>query len=373
MLAPHDTEPFELPDDEPAGINNKDEWLRFCRDRDQLSLRPERLTAAQRADLTPRERAVYDQQRKVWHARFGPLSVPALTYISEQLWRVIETNMLSGSPHAHPSAALDADGTLGKTTIITECARYADRKVRQMYPVRSRRDDRTPSVYITLRSSASVKSVNRSIASFYGLPHAPGRSSEDFEYAVAECARRCRTVVLCIDDFHQVKSRSRDHTLVSGYIKHLQNVLPVTVILAGIDILDQLDDGHGPGKRRLSQTGGRFSVYTLTRYGRTTQDEQHDWKELVANFSSHLVLEHGAGDLVARAKYLHTRSGGSIGSLSRLLRHAANTAISTDGPEKLDRWLLDSIRLDKIAEEYARSHGWKPSPGSRSIPPRRPR
>ncbi|WP_308368696.1 hypothetical protein [Streptomyces sp. ISL-36] len=54
---------------------------------------------------------------------------------------------------------------------------------------------------------------------------------------------------------------------------------------------------------------------------------------------------HEPGTLVRLAKYLHTRTDGSISSLSHLVRAAAISAIA-DGSERVTRPLLKSIPVD---------------------------
>ncbi|MET9399404.1 hypothetical protein [Kitasatospora sp. NPDC002965] len=54
---------------------------------------------------------------------------------------------------------------------------------------------------------------------------------------------------------------------------------------------------------------------------------------------------HEPGSLVRPAKYLHTRTGGSISSLSHLVRAGAISAIA-DGSERITRRLLDSVPVD---------------------------
>jgi hypothetical protein len=71
---------------------------------------------------------------------------------------------------------------------------------------------------------------------------------------------------------------------------------------------------------------------------------------LVATLENGLRLhEHAPNTLTAQAQYLHHRTGGSISSLSHLIRQAAIMAILT-GIEKIDRDLLGTINLDHAAE-----------------------
>jgi hypothetical protein len=57
--------------------------------------------------------------------------------------------------------------------------------------------------------------------------------------------------------------------------------------------------------------------------------------------------------LPRHAPYLHQRTAGRIGSLTRLIRQAAITAIC-DATERITKKSLDAIRLDHLAEQHHR-------------------
>ncbi|WP_413816093.1 hypothetical protein [Kitasatospora purpeofusca] len=67
------------------------------------------------------------------------------------------------------------------------------------------------------------------------------------------------------------------------------------------------------------------------------------------------LTHHRPGTLPRLAGYLHARTGGRIGSLSRLIRQAAITTI-LDGTERITRTVLENIDLDHLAEEHYRPH-----------------
>lgn len=80
---------------------------------------------------------------------------------------------------------------------------------------------------------------------------------------------------------------------------------------------------------------------------------QEEWKRLVATLESSLRLHrHEPGTLTGLDRCLHQRTGGSIGSLSHLVRAAALTAI-IEGGERITKDLLDHIPVDHAAEQDA--------------------
>ncbi|MFF3788086.1 hypothetical protein [Streptomyces sp. NPDC001933] len=81
------------------------------------------------------------------------------------------------------------------------------------------------------------------------------------------------------------------------------------------------------------------------------------FRELIAGVEAALDLRaHRAGTLARQASYLHQRTAGRIGSLTRLIRQAAITSI-LDGTERITRTSLGAIRLDHLAETNDTTRG----------------
>ena len=70
------------------------------------------------------------------------------------------------------------------------------------------------------------------------------------------------------------------------------------------------------------------------------------WQSLIAALEDSLRLHcYRDGTLVGLSPYLHSRSGGMIGSLLRLVRAAAIQAV-LDGSEAITKATLESIPVD---------------------------
>ena len=92
---------------------------------------------------------------------------------------------------------------------------------------------------------------------------------------------------------------------------------------------------------RGEQIAGRFSMIRTGPFGRGQQ-----WQSLIAALEGSLRLHHHRdGTLTGLAPYLHSRSGGMIGSLLRLIRAAAVQAV-LDGTETITKATLESIPVD---------------------------
>lgn len=71
-----------------------------------------------------------------------------------------------------------------------------------------------------------------------------------------------------------------------------------------------------------------------------------EWKGLVAQMEANLLLHgHKPGTLTRLDRFIHTRTGGMIGTLSHLIRGAAVDAILT-GTEKITKAGLLAVDLD---------------------------
>lgn len=106
---------------------------------------------------------------------------------------------------------------------------------------------------------------------------------------------------------------------------------------------------------RGAQLAGRATLVDCgplpARHGK-----REPFREVITDIENHLDLQqHQPGTLPRHAPYLHQRTAGRIGSLTRLIRQAAITAIS-DGTERITKTTLDTIRLDHLAETHHRPH-----------------
>ncbi len=120
--------------------------------------------------------------------------------------------------------------------------------------------------------------------------------------------------------------------------------MPATFVYAGINVENS---GLFTGLRGR-QISARSVLKTTGPFPRT-----EEWDALVATLENGLRLHHHqAGTLTDQAQHLHYRTGGSISSLSHLIREAAIMAILT-GTEKIDRDLLNEISIDHAAESLA--------------------
>jgi hypothetical protein len=349
-------------------ITNKNEWRAWMRRVENPLKRPQRLTRRQRERLDRADREAYDVARLTYHSRFGPVRHCDFEAIQDAVLRLADDNLLARSPTAWPSALIDGQVSLGKTTLALHIGHRYEQLMRRHYDVVDAllHDDYVPVIYVTLDGEVTVKGLNRQLATFYGPPRSSARNGEDYRYLVLECARRCGTTLIIVDDIHNLLPRAKNHAAVSGDLKRLMNELPATFLYVGVDCTLLLNEGRMADELYLAQNSSRVHVYSLGRYSRNTPEDRRVWASLIATFANELVLADPPTDLWRKhAAYLHLRTGGQMNALQLLLRGAANAAIR-DGVEKIDRRLLDSILLPSTAETQARAAGFRPLPGTRN-------
>ncbi len=163
-----------------------------------------------------------------------------------------------------------------------------------------------------------------------------------------------------IDEIHRLTPRTTTGAQSADLIKDLTERIGATFIYAGIDVTTTpLFTGV-----RGAQPAGRASLIDCAAFPARLGDEE-PFRDLVKAMESALDLRrHRPGALPQLAPYLHERTAGRIGSLARLIRQAAITAL-TDGTERITKTTLDAIRLDHLAEQHYRPQA-RPRPRSRS-------
>jgi hypothetical protein len=153
-----------------------------------------------------------------------------------------------------------------------------------------------------------------------------------------------------IDEIHNLNLASAVGEDMSDHLKYFSEHMPATFVYAGINV-ERSGLFTGVRGRQIS---GRSVV---VRTGPFPFDDE--WKSLIASLETALRLyKHRDGTLTRNAKYLHQRTGGSISSLSHLIRVAAISAILS-GDDAITREALDNAIIDHAAESTTSHPGPK--------------
>ena len=165
-----------------------------------------------------------------------------------------------------------------------------------------------------------------------------------------------------VDDIHRLNPRTSTGADAADLLEDLTERIRATFLYTGIDVTDT-PLFTGVRGQQLAARASLIDTGALPlRHG-----TREPFRDLAAAMDNALDLtHHRPGALPRLAGYLHARTGGRIGSLSRLIRQAAITTI-LDGTERITRTVLENIDLDHLAEEHYRP---RPHATARKAPAR---
>ncbi|MGZ0712303.1 TniB family NTP-binding protein (plasmid) [Coraliomargarita sp. W4R53] len=298
-------------------------------------------------DQTPSTQAVFNQQRMDYLSGGIVLQTPAVTTGKQLLTRAFQENRARNSGHA--GVMLSGGSTLGKTTAAKRLMRWVfEEYVTQIPEWRS--FEHVPVMYVEVPASSNAKGLLKEFCDFFGLPVRSRDSTGDLRTKVIAAIRRARTQLIVIDELHNLSGRAAGLGESVDLLKGLHNDIAATFLYCGIDVTNSTLM-HGPRGQQLSS---RFSVLELKTYQWSNATDRADWKRLIRGFETQLQLhDHPVRTLDTHAEYLYQRTGGSIGSLGRLLTGTAIDLIQDKTDiERLDLARLDAYRLDLTAETF---------------------
>jgi hypothetical protein len=325
---PHDNQEFGLPDDRRMPTTTLEGWRRFVFD-DPLTLTL--LTDGDWRALDERARDAYDEARVDYHSELIIVETPTIREVLHQgrLLTLVNRREIS----ARRGLIVSGPWATGKSTAIKQLGRTHELRVRQRYP----HTDRIPVVYISAPPNGSPRKLATRFAHFLGLPLKSRYNEMDIADAVCEILIDARCDLVLVDEIHTITMSTATGKDLSDHLKHFTEHIPATFVYAGINVdregLFTGVRGKQIAARCVLQHTGNFPYHS-------------EWRSMIATMEDALRLHcHEPGVLAKQAKYLHQRTGGSISSLSHLLRAAAISAIA-DGSERITRKLLETIPVD---------------------------
>ena len=281
------------------------------------------------------DRERYDDQRISYHSELVIVETSTVRSITNQGRVLMMLNQREVS--ARRGLVISGPWASGKTTAIKLLGKTHELMVRRKYP----KQDRIPVVYITTPPKGSPRKLASEFANFLGLPQRPRQNVTDIADAVCQVLTDAKTDLVIVDEIHNLNLATSVGEDMSDHLKYFTEHMPATFVYAGINVENS---GLFTGLR-----GRQISARSvLTSTGPFPHNQE--WTGLVATLEDALRLHHHApGFLASQATYLHHRTGGSISSLSHLIRQAAIMAILTQR-EQIDRELLDETIIDHAAE-----------------------
>ncbi|WP_217999348.1 TniB family NTP-binding protein [Nocardia exalbida] len=309
-------------------------------------------------ELSPPERAEYDDARLDYHSDLIVVNTPTIQEVTKAVRRLLILNRRQIS--ARRGLIVTGGAGTGKTTAITQLGRAHELSVRLRNPIAG---PQIPVVYITLPPAATARMVAVEFARFLGLPVTHRANITDITNSV--CAVLCDVGcdLVLVDEIHNISLATRAGAEVSDQLKYFSERIPATFVYAGIDV-EHAGLFSGIRGRQIASRFATISSHPFA-YGSTGQREH--WRALVVTMEQALRLHHHKpGTLARHGQYLYQRTGGMLGSLSALVRGAAIDAI-LDGTEKITKAHLDAQLLDRAAQDHPEKAHGKRSRGRRGV------
>jgi len=317
-------------------------------------VRPEPLTRAQLSALGKEARAEYDRARRKWHANLGPLQTRQMEELHEDLWDIVDSND-QHSDKVKGGVAIDAFPGLGKTTgVLAFAKQFHRREIAEHGPFTEDGHERWPVCRVGLTSNTSMRDFNRGILEYYGHPGRHRGTATDFGFRALDCVLSCETKLLVVDDLHFLKWHNTNGIEVSNHFKYIANEFPVTLLMIGVGLEARglFDEGSSYQDAVLAQTGRRTTRLDMTPFSIATEQGRRDWRKTLLAIEQRVVLADNRPGMIADdlSDELFAGSTGHIGSLMTLINRGCQRAIRT-GAERLDKALLDEVKIDAAAQK----------------------
>ncbi|PIB00245.1 MULTISPECIES: ATP-binding protein [Streptomyces] len=286
-------------------------------------------------------------ERLAYHSRFVTVRTPAIDTLAKN----VRTLMILGRHQtvtARPSLIVTGPAGAGKTTALLQVGRVCHlAHTRRHGPTATA--GHVPVAYVLVPPAATAKTLALEFARYLGIPATTRMSQAQITSAVCHTYTAAHVELVMIDEIHRLNPRTTTGAQTADWIKDLTERIGATFIYAGIDVTTTpLFTGV-----RGAQLAGRASLIDCAAFP-ARLGEAEPFRDLITAMENALDLRHHKpGTLPHLAPYLHERTAGRIGSLARLIRQAAITAIS-DGTERITKTTLDAIRLDHLAEQHHR-------------------
>ncbi|QEW04638.1 TniB family NTP-binding protein [Microbacterium lushaniae] len=299
---------------------------------------------------SPSAKADYDHRRMDYYSGGIVLATDSAMKGKLMLTRAFQENRARNSGHA--GVILSGDSSLGKTTMAKRLMSWVLAEYTKQVPD-WQQFEHVPVMYIEIPPGSNGKALLKEMAAFFGLPALTRDSMTDLRTKVVAAIRRARTQLIVVDELHNLAGRSSGLGESVDLLKGLHNDVNATFLYCGIDVTtSNLMSGA-----RGQQLSSRFAVLELKRYVWSDPSDRASWKKLIRGFEQMLQLrDHPVKTLDEHARYLYDRTGGSIGSLGRLLTGAAIDLVQRGADsERLDPAVLDGYTLDLTAENFYRN------------------
>lgn len=196
-----------------------------------------------------------------------------------------------------------------------------------------------PLVVVQTPSEPSVTRFYIMLLTSLGAPIRPRAMVTEFEYLALKILREVKAEMLIIDELHNVLSGKADaQRKFLNLLRFLGNELRIPIV--GVGTRDAY-----LAIRSDDQLENRFEPVAMPLW-----EEGEELLSLLASFAASMPLRRSSDLATAEmAKYILSRTGGTIGEITKLLVSASITAIET-GEECINQRTLSQANYNSPAE-----------------------
>ncbi|ROR36641.1 TniB protein [Curtobacterium sp. JUb34] len=329
--------------------------------RDTLNEQPDPgfRTVAQLQQMTMSDRMLYDHDRAMWHATVPLLRTPQASAVLDQL-TMIGTAATNLSMHQQGVPLINGEPGVGKSMIARSYA--ADEMIRLtvLRELEIERGQREPThagtlirpvIYASLPAALSRIELERHLCELLGWPVARNSSA-----SLAAALQACETKLIVIDEIQFIGFHGATGRQVHNLIRGITNQ-GVRVLLCGNDIAWVIGERSAPDQANSRrQSRGRWIPLEVPKMPYGEARAKAEWAEVLEEYEQRLRLSNLppqgwlSRDL---AEYTWVSTLGYMISLATLIRNASAAAMIS-GTERIDRALLDTVRLEDAVEDGRR-------------------
>ena len=334
----------------PISLSRKEGWATFA-SKPKLEP-PVVITKAALRNLSEAAVNEYNTKRLKYLSTLT-ISTPQLVRVHEAMDDMFNSD-LQDFDRVRTAPVIDAEPGVGKSTAANMFGRKLYREVMaRQGPMVSPEAERIPVVHIGLTGNTTPKSLILQMLEFYGHPKRSGTTLEVTSVAL-DCALRCETQLIIIDDIHFLNLKRRDGREVSNTLKSLANDFPSTFIFVGVGVeaAGLFEEGLDPRDSIPAQLGRRWTRLEMPAFYIYTEQQRKEWRTTLKEIERGIVLLDAHPGMIADdlSDYFFARTSGYIGSMMELARIGAYKAIKS-GVERMSSELLDTVQISRAAEK----------------------
>ncbi len=250
---------------------------------------------------------------------------------------------------ARPSLIVTGPAAAGKTTALLNVGRTCRlARTRKNPAPPGSAHAAAPVAYVLVPPGATAKTLITEFARYLGIPTTTRMTQTQITDAVCHAYTQAGVQLVLVDEIHRLNPRTTTGAQTADLLKDLTERLAATFVYAGINVTDTPSSAAPAAPNSPDAPPSSLRPPPRPpRHPPTLHRRHHRHRNALD------LHHHKPGTLPRHAAYLHQRTAGRIGSLTRLIRQAAITAIH-DGTERITKAALDAVQLDHLAEQHRR-------------------